>query len=406
MATQLELKEPKLPEPFLNYVNKKLENGKKGRKHLINQLGSLEKTLELLSDVWLNGLDPKSLQKKYNVGYFQIYRFLKEIEPFKTEIVEYIKYTEEVAPRDFREIPIIKEWEAKIRRSGKLSMLSMVTIFENICNGEYVKSFKCHPNKFDLEKAQQFVDAYLKEHPDKKKVPRHIRQAIRHFLMTAKNINIPRGFGGQYGLSGEKDNFGVYRFVRLTEEQIEKVREYLKAKGDLETLTFFDWGIESLARARTIALTKMNFIEEDGIVTTSMFETKTEKPFPKFLLLNIPHARETWEEIKKLGEGREYLFFEGKPKNVKDFLDKMSQKLKEAYRYAGVVEEYAYKKPIHFLRHTGAHLWLMRTNYDYGLVAELGWEDINTLRQVYGGMPKEVLASKIASLSHQKIGAD
>ncbi|MEM3592176.1 MAG: hypothetical protein QW702_08805 [Candidatus Bathyarchaeia archaeon] len=408
MATQLELKEPKLPEPFEKYVLSKLENGKKGRKHLVNQLGSMDKVLELLKDVWLENLDNKALEKKYNISYWQIYRFIKEIEPFKDAIIEYIRYHEEVAPKNFREIPIIREWEAKIRRSGKLSMLRMISYFENICNGEYVKSFKCHPNKFDLTKAQEFVDAYLKEHPEVKKLPRHLRQAIRHFLMVAKGINIPRGFGSQYGLSGEKDNFGIYKFVRATEEQIEKVREYLKAKGDLEALVFFDWGIESLARAKTLAKTKMQFIESNGIVETSMFETKTEKPFPKFLLLNIEHARETWEEIKQLGKGREYLFFEDKPRNIEGFLDKMSKRLKEAYRYAGITEEYAYRKPFHFLRHTGAHLWLMRTNYDYGLVAELGWEDINTLRQVYGGMPKEVLANKIASLSHQQIknGAD
>ena len=49
MTTQLELKEPKLPEPFEKYVLSKLENGKKGRKHLVNQLGSMDKVLELLT---------------------------------------------------------------------------------------------------------------------------------------------------------------------------------------------------------------------------------------------------------------------------------------------------------------------------------------------------------------------
>ncbi|MDW8034512.1 MAG: hypothetical protein RMI79_06255, partial [Nitrososphaerota archaeon] len=102
---QIEVKEPKLPEPFLNFVNKKLENGKKGRKHLITQLGSLEKTLELLADVWLNNLDPKNITRKYGIGYYQVYRFVNEIEVFKDAIIEYIKYHEEVAPKNFREIP-------------------------------------------------------------------------------------------------------------------------------------------------------------------------------------------------------------------------------------------------------------------------------------------------------------
>jgi len=400
METQTKF-EIKLPEPFEKYVNSKLENGKKGRKHLISQLGSIDKVLELLKDAWINNYDPKSIQRKYGISYFQIYRFIKEIEVFKEQIIEYIKYQEEITPKDFRSIPIIQEWEAKIRRSGHISMLKFVSILENICNGEYVKSFKCHPNKLDLAKAQEYVDKYLAEY-NVKKIPKHHRQALRHFLMIAKGINIPRGFGDAYGLSGAKENFGAYKFLRLNDLQIRKIREYLS--DDLEALTFFDWSLESLGRMKAVALTKMNFIEEDGIITTSLYETKTEKAFQKFLLLNIDHAKETWEEIKKLGEKREYLFFDKKPNQnqLQIFLKRISKKLKEAYRYADVKDEYAYRKPFHFLRHTGAHLWLMRTNYDYGLVSELGWEDINTLRQVYGGLPREILVSKITVLSQQK----
>jgi hypothetical protein len=401
METQTK-SEIKLPEPFEKYINSKLESGKKGRKHLVNQLNSIDKILELLTDVWLNGYDQKAIKRKYGIGYFQVYRFLKEIEAYKQQIISYLQYREEIMPKNFREIPIIKEWETKIRRSGHTSMLRFIPILENICNGEYVKSFKCHPNKLDLVKAQEYVDKYLSTY-NVKKIPKHHRQALRHFLMVAKNINIPRGFGDAYGLSGAKENFGAYKFLRLNDLQIRKIREYLS--DDLEALTFFDWSLESLGRMKAVALTKMNFVEEDGIVTTSLYETKTEKAFQKFLLLNIDHARQTWEEIKKLGENREYLFFDQKPNTyqLQVFLLRISKKLKEAYKYANVQDEYAYRKPFHFLRHSGAHLWLMRTQYDYGLVAELGWEDINTLRQVYGGLPREILVSKITALSQQKI---
>ncbi len=390
----------KLPKQFEEYVNSKLENGKKGRKHLVNQLGSMEKVLELLADAWIEQLDPKAICKKYAIGYYQFYRFLKDVEQYKEQIIAYINYIEEVKPKNFRSYAIVQEWEAKIRRSGHLSQLNHIRTLERICQGKIIKSFRCSPNKFDLQKAQEFVDKYLKEY-NVKKLPRHLRMAIRHFLMVARNINIPRGYGSLYGLSGEKDNFGIYRYVRFTDEQIEEIREYLKNKNDLEALTFFDWGIESLARASTIAKTRMlDFQQEDGIVTIAMYETKTDRSFQKFLLLNIPHAKETWEEIKELGKNREYLFFDKKPTKsmIKKFLQKLSPRLKEAYRYANVQHEYAYKKPFHVLRHAGAHLWLMRSNYDYGLVAEMGWEDINTLRQVYGGMPKEILRRKISQI--------
>jgi len=401
------LNNPKLPEEFVNFVNEKLDNHKRGRKHIVQQLGSLDKTLELLRDYWLVKLNPKQLTKKYNVGYYQIYRFTQEVEKWKEQIIAYINYLEEVEPKDFREISIIKEWEAKIRRSGKLSMLCHIANFENICKGVHC-SFKCHPNKFDLEKAQEFVDAYLKEHPNKKKLPRHLRQAIRHFLMVAKGINIPRGFGSAYGLSGEKDNFGIYRFVRATEDQIEAIENILEQKNDLEALVFFAWGIESLARATTIAKTKLDFQQYNGVVTTAMHEAKTDRLFPKYLLMNIPHCKKTWELIQrfaKLKNRHKYLFFDDDEevtnRKAKRLCDTISPRLKEAYKQVGITDEYAYKKPFHFLRHTGAHLWLMRTKYDYGLVSEMGWEDINTLRQVYGGMPTEILTEKITLLSHQ-----
>ena len=409
---------PRLPHDFEVLLDQKLNHNGKGRTHLIKELGSREKVLNLLGDAWIGQMKPSEIAKKYNVGYYQVYRFLKEVEPYRENIIAYIKAKSDeefISPNNYDANPIIQEWIAKIRRSGHTSALSHVPIMRNVLGypltpkqkatgvKRYVKGFRCTPEKFDLEMAKKFVDLYLKQHPNKKKLPYHIRRAIRHFLIVAKEINIPRGYGHIYGLSGEKSSYGEYRFVRLTEEQIEKVREILK--DNLEALTFFDWGIESLARATTLCKTKMNFVQEGDIVTTIMYESKTEKSFQKFLLLNIKHCRETWEEIKKLGKGRTYLFFEKEPNtnDIKRFQSKMSKILKEAYRKAGVTEPYAYKKPFHFLRHTGAHLWLMRTSYDYGLVSELGWEDINTLRDCYGGLPLDILKRKIITLSQAKI---
>lgn len=41
---------------------------------------------------------------------------------------------------------------------------------------------------------------------------------------------------------------------------------------------------------------------------------------------------------------------------------------------------------VYVLRHSGAHKWCRRTKYDYGFVAEIGWTDLNTLRDCYAGM--------------------
>lgn len=393
---------PQLPKGFVTYIEGKLaKNGAGGRPHLVKQLNSMDAVLQVLKTTWIEGKDVSQISKSLNVSYHTVWRFLEDIKEYENEIKAYIQYTEETKPKTFESYEIIQTWETMIRRSGHLSALSLIPMLKNVLGyGERVKyvDWKCSPDKFDLAKAMEFVDLYLKKY-NKKKITQHLSLAIRHFLMVAKGINIPRGFGSQYGLSGEKDSYGKYKFVRLLNGQFNAVREYLK--DDLETLTFFDWGVESLGRETPILMTDMGkFNEDNGIIFSTLYETKTEKEYPKYLLLNIEHCKQTWENIQKLGKGRKYLFFDNEPRpiDIHYIEEKLAKKLKDAYRYAGVKEEYAYRKPFHFLRHTGAHIWLMRTNYDYGVVAELGWENIDTLRDCYGGMPPDVLMSKLQTL--------
>ncbi len=42
------------------------------------------------------------------------------------------------------------------------------------------------------------------------------------------------------------------------------------------------------------------------------------------------------------------------------------------------------------LRHLGAHYWLAKTNYNYGIIAEIGgWHTIDELKKSYGQIPPE-----------------
>lgn len=400
----------KLPAEFESYVSGKLEGGAKGRPHLIKALGSMEKVLELFTDAWIQNFGAKELERKYKAGYYQIYRLLEDASAFKSQIVDYMQSMAEICPKGFNNYPSIQNWEAMIRRSGHLSQLQHIKQLEWILTGGkrnrgkkdnsksqwIVEEYSCNPEKFDLTEAQKFIDAYLRKYKGTS-APKHFIMAIRNFL-ASRGQAIPRGFGAQYGLSGEKIGYGKHKFVKADNEEIEAVRAHLK--DDIETLTFFDWGIESLSRAETLAKSPNNFKEHNGTVHSSAYESKTDSTFPKYLLLNIPHCNETWINVRNHMKG-DYLFFEQEPKStqIRIFLSRMCANLKAAYKTAGITEPYAYKKPIHFLRHTGAHLWLMRTNYDYGLVAALGWEDINTLRDCYGGLPPEILASKIEKLT-------
>jgi len=412
MATQeeTEIRElPKLPKAFAEYVESKLKNGK-GRDHLCKQLGSMDRTLELVADAMIQKMNPQELGKKYKVGYFQVYRFLKDIEQWKDEIVSYIKEMEDFKPKDFRAFSSVQQWETMIRRSGKTSALELIPTMGNVCGYRYhpkqkpyVKGFKCNPEKFDLEASQKFIDSYLAEHKVKM-VPRQIRMAIRHFL-ASKGIAIQRGMGAQFGLSGEKQNYGKYGHIKLSDDEIETARVMLREIGAKE-IAFFDWGIESCARYETLARTEIEKIEAtEDYLTARVYESKTEKTWTKYLLINkYAHARETANEIQALMEdGAKFLFLkDGRQSEINDMMADISKVLRSIYEKLGKRDQYFYMKPIHTLRHIGAHLWLRRTNYDYVLVAKIGgWESVQTLIDCYGEMPPEIVLEKIAKIGRE-----
>jgi len=422
METQI--KKVELPQEFLNYVNKKLkEKSKRGRPHIIAKLGSLERVLEVLKDAWINNYGLNKLSKKYQVSKPTLWRFINECKIYQNQIIEYINYIEEIKPRDFKSFEIVKEWERKIRRSGHLSMLRLIPIMANVCGyrkkGQkpYVKGFKCPPQKFNLEKAQQFIDLYLKQHPNKTQLPRHIRQAIRHFLMVAQNINIPRGFGGQYGLSGEKESYGKYAHIRLSEQQIRQIREIMANDKEALEKGFdigFEIGIQTCSRAFAIASIEVNKIQQiENLYIIRVFEPKVKegethlgkvgKYWTKYISKSL---YQRIQEFIKQHPKRTLLFVDdAKIGLVDDWLNEFRAYMKKVYEQIGITEPYFYSHPIHSLRHAGAIRLLELTDWNYELVAKLGgWTTPQTLRDCYGAMPQDVLMRVVSKLEHQLNG--
>jgi len=49
------------------------------------------------------------------------------------------------------------------------------------------------------------------------------------------------------------------------------------------------------------------------------------------------------------------------------------------------------------LRHIDAHCWLAKTNYNYGVIAEVGgWHTIDELKKSYGQIPPEKILEIIS----------
>jgi len=263
-----------LPNSFVEYVESKLKRNGRGRPHLVQKLGSMDQVLDLLADAWIQRLNPRQLAKKYKVGYYQVYYFINETRLCKEELIPYLYNLIEKRLDNFKAYPLVKEWEAKIRRSGNLSALRHIPIMANVCGMRYhpqqepyIKGFKYRPDKFDLETAQHFVDLYLIQNPHEEKLPYMVRMAIRHFLQVAHGINIPRGFGSQYGLSAENGHLGKYAHIKLSEEKLKEINRIVENDPYALDNGFdigFKLGVQTCSRAFAIASIPLYTIPEEA----------------------------------------------------------------------------------------------------------------------------------------------
>ena len=86
--------------------------------------------------------------------------------------------------------------------------------------------------------------------------------------------------------------------------------------------------------------------------------------------------------------------------------ERMSQ---DYLRYGSALgEEYWILKPNHSIRHLFAQLWLSKSDWNFGVVADRGhWETLDVLKDHYGGMNKKKLAGfMIQVLGKKQVGAD
>ena len=71
-------------------------------------------------------------------------------------------------------------------------------------------------------------------------------------------------------------------------------------------------------------------------------------------------------------------------------------------------DEYWIKKPNHSLRHIFAQIWLAKSDWNFGIVADRGhWGGLNVLKDHYGDIPKTQLAGMMTQVfSKQQFGED
>jgi len=118
-----------IPASILDYVNKKLvHNGEGGRPHFLTVLksqnkDSTEELLSILEEIYVKNKTIGSMARKYSTTYKTIYRILRELEPFKAEICEFLNksprrkrwYIEEQYASDYE---TIQSYIRRAKRDG------------------------------------------------------------------------------------------------------------------------------------------------------------------------------------------------------------------------------------------------------------------------------------------------
>jgi predicted transcriptional regulator len=287
----------------------------------------------------------------------------------------------------------VKEWVERVSATAKPSTVQgYVQKLKAFCD-----TLKITPNHLLVDRAT--VERYFTSFKATKGGTSFYgdKIAVRSFCAT-HGVVFPRGQGGV--LAGEKENFGLYADVKLSDRQIERLLDFLEMQCGKHEALFAGLFIETFPRANAGLGIKAEQIEWNSLggypyATLSVYESKTQRPFRK-LIIHPRVLQLLKDHVSQHPTG--YLFRHGD-----SAVNYYSGVMRSAYAAIGLdvqtekfgsMINYWRFKPLHALRHCGAHVWLRRTGYNYGIVSTMGWDDISTLKKCYGEMPFEYILSQ------------
>lgn len=217
-------------------------------------------------------------------------------------------------------------------------------------------------------------------------------QAIRDFC-SFYDITWRRGVSGI--MSQKVPGHGKYADIRFTAEEFDAADKFIKERWGLDSDVYrwFWVGIESCARQTALYHMKNDWskskTKSGGIVfLMSAIESKTESirggKWTKYIT-----RKDTQTSLELLRERHCERIYESKLPEY-SFKQKINESLVEIYHHLQKNEAYFQHHPSHALRHLGAHYWLSKTNYNFGIIAEVGgWHTIDELKKSYGQIPPE-----------------
>ncbi len=385
---------------------------------------------------------PKQLQQETGFSAMHVWRYTKQLlQEGKIEKDGHIykkkgladfqvrlHRVNELTKESFSQIPIIEPLIQNIKRPDLISghAQSNYSQLRSICLGKVVPTFKCHPEDWHAhETTIVFRNEYFR-YKNVSRLPAHIRRTLRAFYQLCLKYPLTKMEGLQLGIDGSIDEAGRYADCKFSGNQFEELINYFLNKDDLELAAYVSFATETFGRpervfqakaadfvltieriTRTKATWDEDWIYDSRLVNDrrmqvelypmlkekvavetveleifegKLYESKTDVTWPKEI--RNPLAVST---IKKwLDPYDKKRIFGNEGERFHQFNRRINVALREGYNATGLVHPYFYKRPSYALRHCGAHLWLVRTGYNYDAVASMGWEEINTLRVFYG----------------------
>lgn len=200
---------------------------------------------------------------------------------------------------------------------------------------------------------------------------------------------------GTTGIMSQKvPGHGKYADIRFSEKEFDEADKFIKKKWGLDS-DIYRWfwiGVETCARLNALYHMKNDYeIHETSsgktIYVMTAFETKTMHirggKWKKFI------TREDTQKSIDLLRSRGITRIHESAYKQK-FQREMNEKLIQVYNHLGKNNPYFSRHATHTLRHLGAHYWLSRTDYNYGIISEVGgWNTIDELKKSYGQIPPE-----------------
>lgn len=325
--------------------------------------------------------------------------------------------------------PIVSPWYNDLlnRKKGKGIKIAqqLLLMIERICNTTRKSPAELTESR---ENAEKIKDAYLtlfKEGKDKRRVKSKFIAKIETMDYTASyaiaslcgfyGISWPRGTSK---MSRQIVGHAKYADVRLTDEELARADEYIITKYGIDSNMYrvFWIGVESCARNKALFNMTLEYekhTSKKGKVTYFMtaYESKTAhiKDGKWLKYITRENTQKSIDLLKARGVNRIYETTLSKSA----FDIEITNQFLDLYQYLGKIVDieelrkkrdaghrstgnYFFDKPIHALRHIGAHYWLKKKKYNHSLVAVIGgWHTVDELKRSYGEIPPEIVIEMI-----------